>query len=159
MRLTCTKARCSSDAGLMLSNRQRSDTVGVPVRRKRQSADTTDRQGGGGEKDGGIASGRTRRVRSGRVGGRRAAPLVRRASPLTTTMVGLWWGERSACALSTAATRFRLRLHRRHCCRRRHRHVKCYHHSARRPEPRRPTPPDTRYLRSYATTVQQTMYG
>lgn len=65
-------------------NRQRCEwySVGVPVRcRERQSTDTTDRQGGGGEKDGGIASGRTRRVRSARVGGRRAAPLVRRASP------------------------------------------------------------------------------
>jgi len=129
-------------------------SVGVPVRRKRQSTNTTDRQGGGGEKDGGIASGRTRRVRSARVGGRRAAPLVHRR-----WFRDVWGGgsreARAHWAPPRPAFDFAVNIVVAT------RHVKCYHHSAARPsEPRpRPTPPDTRNLRSNATTVQQTMYG
>lgn len=42
-----------------------------------RNANTTDRQGGGGEKDETTDSGRRGRDRSVRLGGRRAAPLVR----------------------------------------------------------------------------------
>ncbi|KAL5232631.1 hypothetical protein ACI65C_000041 [Semiaphis heraclei] len=126
--------------------------VGVPVRRKRQSTDTTDRQGGGGEKDGGIASGRTGRVRSARVGGRRAAPLVRRLRYRVVGREGIQMRVRTEHhrdPLSTSppsspplATS----------------NVTTTTPPPIRPRPR-PTPPDTRNLRSNSTTVQQTMNG
>lgn len=79
-------------------------------------------------------------------------PRITTTTTTTTTMARLWWGVRGARAHRTpprpafdfAATAAATR------------HVKCYHHSAARlPESGRPTPPDTRNLRSYATIVQQ----
>lgn len=124
LRLTCTKVCSSDDAGLMLSNRQRCEWYSWRAGAAQEAVNGHDRSSRRWRRKGRWDRQWPDAPRSlgpsRRPSGRATCPP--RITPPQSTMV---WdrsgGERSACALSTAATRFRLR-------RRRHRHVKCYYH-------------------------------